>query len=195
MLKPFRSDFCSCLTGGALLMLASCAGPARQDQSPGLAITTSPALERYCTPHAARAEIRIFAPGAALVLSGPGPASYFPARALGEGKIGSATLRCRVRDRKASLCSVEREDGDYLFGKSAEKAATDFDIPPVADGDNVQLDYLFIILESGFDFATDEFPAARMARCNRELPPLITDAGPLATYNLDNHGKRVRAVP
>ena len=194
MLKLFRPDIGPYLIGGALLMLSGCAGPTR-GQLEDLAITMSPVFEHYCTPRATRAEIRIFAPGATLVLSGPGAASYYPPRALDDGKIGSATLRCRVRDQKASRCSIEREDGDYLFGKLAQKAAADLEIPVVADGDNVQLDYQFIILESGFDTVSDEFPAARMRRCNREFPPPITDAGPVAAYTLDHHGKPVRQAP
>ncbi len=114
---------------------------------------------------------------------------FYPARALGAVKFGSATLQCQVKARKATQCAIEREDGDLGFGGMALRAAVSLPIPPVADGGDVQLDYQIMILDLDFDSHTDESLAGRIARCKETVLPPITDAGPVATFPVVVDGK------
>jgi len=182
------------LACGVALLLCGCAAKEGGYIVPTLAQGFPLGFNGPCKAHPAKAEIRIFGPRATIVIGGSAALGYYPARALGDGKFGSATLRCAVAGGKATRCQIEREDGpDWGFGRMAQYAARDLEVPPVGDGPDVQLDYQFLILDAGFGSVYDEAVIGTIRRCEERGMTPFTDAA--AVRNLPYDGGAPASPP
>jgi hypothetical protein len=102
----------------------------------------------WCAYRPPRVEIHLTGPEGARVVDGEVAASFYPDRADRLNKFGSAVVSCRYAAAQPAECAVVQEDGDYGFGRSAERVAMKFPVPAGQDG-MVRVRVRFVMLEPG----------------------------------------------